>query len=607
MRMTLNRIYPRKRKLGKALSAALLALLAPAPAALARTDAFALHGTPALPEGFPHFPHVNPDAPLGACGLRSVQQGSFDTLNPFTLRGRFVMGVWSWVYETLMVESPEEPLVAYGHLAEKAELDMAAGIIRFTLRAEARWHDGKPVTAEDLLFSATLLGSQGRPHFRSAMAGIRPERVDGRTVAFHLPAGTSAAQARERMQRLGALFVLPKHAWEGRDFNALTLEPPLGSGPYRVAAVEPGRRVTFERVGDWWARDMPTGRGRWTIARMEVLYLRDRVAALEAVLADRADLMREMDPRRWATGYDAQAVRSGAVRKLEQPHWYVTGMNGFAFNLRRAPFDDIRVRQALAGLLDFDWANKALFHGAFRRTTSYFSNSPMAATEPPDAAERAAMAEFPALFPPEAFEAAWAPPPSDGSGRDRAALERAIALLEQAGWVLDARGRMVNRATGEPLRFSVLAQSTAQQALLTVWFRGLRRIGIEPRLEVLDAAAFTDRQRRRDFDLIYRFIIGSAWPGEEQRGYWGSGGASNLSGLSSAGIDRLLDRLARAGTPDEMRFAARLLDRALQWQWLTVPAYHEPSRLTAVRDRYAWPARAPAQGYGDDAWWCKEH
>ncbi|WP_165694084.1 extracellular solute-binding protein [Teichococcus deserti] len=605
--MTLNRMYPRKRGLGKALSAVLLASLATAPATLARSDAFSLHGTPALPEGFSHFPHVNPDAPLGSCSLRSVLQGSFDTLNPFTLRGRFVMGVWSWVYETLMVDSPEEPLVAYGHLAEKAELDEAAGVIRFTLREQARWHDGRPVTAEDLVFSATLLGSKGRPHFRAAMAGVRLEQLDGRSVAFHLPAGTTPTQARDRMTRLGSFFVLPKHYWEGRDFTALTMDPPLGSGPYRVTAVEPGRRVVFDRVEDWWARDLPTGRGRWTIARMEVQYLRDRVAALEAVLADRADMMREMDPRRWATGYDAEAVRSGAVRKVEQPHWYVTGMNGFAFNLRRAPFDDVRVRQALAGLLDFDWANKALFHGAFRRTSSYFSNSPMAAVEAPDAAERAAMAEFPELFPPEAYDAAWTPPPTDGSGRDRAALERAIALLEQAGWVLDDRGRMVNRATGQPLRFSVLAQSTAQQALLTVWFRGLRRIGIEPSLEVLDAAAFTDRQRKREFDLIYRFIIGSSWPGEEQRSYWGSGGPNNLSGFASPGVDTLLDRLVRAEGVDEMQRSARLLDRALQWQWLTVPSYYEPNRLTALRDRYAWPARAPAYAYGDDAWWCKEN
>jgi microcin C transport system substrate-binding protein len=587
------------------LPAALLMALCAAPAG-ARTDAFSVHGSPALPEGFTHYSYVNPDAPKGQCMLRSVAQGSFDTLNPFTLRGRFVMGVWSWVNETLLVDSADDPLSSYGHLAESVSLDEEAGIARFTLRASARWHDGLPVTADDLMFSVEVLGSKGRPHFRAALAGVRAQKLDERTVAFHLP----RAGQRDRVQRLGNLFVLPRHYWQGRDFTALTMDPPLGSGPYRITQVEPGRRVVFERVADWWAKDLPTGRGRFNIGRLEVQYLRDRAAALEAVLADRADTLQEIDPRRWATGYDVQAVRSGAVRKVDRRHWYVTGMNGFAYNLRRAPFDDARVREALAILLDFDWANRSLFHNAFQRTTSYFTNSPMSAIAPPDAAEQKLMAEFPGLFPPEAFQRAWSPPPTDGTGRDRAVLERAITLLDAAGWSLDDHGRMVNRETGKLLSFTVIAASASQQSLLTVWFRGLRRAGIEPRLEVLDAAAFTDRTRRRDFDLAYRFTIPPSWPGEEQRNLWGSAaageGGGNLSGLASPAVDAILARLVASTTPEDMQRTARVLDRALQWQWLVVPAYHETHRHMAVRDRYAWPEAEPAYGYGDDAWWCKE-
>lgn len=395
---------------------ALLALLGST--ALARTDALAVHGTPALPPGFSHWPHVRADAPRG-CTLRMAQAGTFDTLNPFTLRGRFVMGVWSWVYETLLLAAPDEVLVGYANLAEAVTLDEEARLLRFTLRAGARWHDGVPVTAQDVVFSFETLARHGRPFQRAVLERVAAVAEDARTIRIALPPG----DARRMALQLGGVHILPRHAWQGREFNALTLEPPIGSGPYRVVEVEAGQRVVFARNTDWWGDGTAAGRGRHNMDRVELRYFRDRIAVFEALLAGRVDWMVENDARRWATSYDVPALREGRLLRHTQPHGHITGMNGFAFNLRRDRFADVRVREALALMLDFEWANAALFQGASQRAASFFLNSDLAATAAPDAAEQALMDQVPALFPPEAWHRPWQPPRSDGSGRDRALLD----------------------------------------------------------------------------------------------------------------------------------------------------------------------------------------
>lgn len=589
---------------------ALIPLLAPAAAAPAdtpRTDALAVHGTPALPQGFSHFPHARPDAPRG-CTLRSAQAGTFDTLNPFTLRGRFVMGVWHWVYETLLASAPDEVLVGYANLAEAVALDEAAGVVRFTLRAGARWHDGEPVSAEDVLFSFETLARHGRPFHRTLLEGIDAVAEDARTVRVRLP----AQDMRRTALRLGGVHILPRHVWQGREFGALTLEPPIGSGPYRVVAVEAGQRVVLARNTDWWGDGTAMGRGRHNMARIELRYFLDRTAAFESLVAGRVDWMVETDVRRWATGYDVPLVRRGNLLRHEQPHGHISGMSGFAFNLRRARFADIRVRQALTLMLDFEWANAALYQGATRRAASFFDNSELAATAPPGPAERALMDQVPTLFPPMAWTQPWQPPRSDGSGRDRTQMERALALLEEAGWTPRASdGRLAHHNTGELFEMSVLASTNAQQALVGVWFRGLRRLGVAARFEVLDAATFTARTRARDFDLAFRFTIPPEWPGPEQRNLWASAGAErrgsgNLAGLARPEVDVLLDHLSAAADRESLVTAARVLDRALQWQWLVVPARYDPVRRVAVSARFAPPPGQPRFGYGDDAWWCRE-
>ncbi|WP_431285796.1 extracellular solute-binding protein [Humitalea sp. 24SJ18S-53] len=575
-------------------------------AALARDDAVAAHGTPALPPGFSHFPHVRPDAPKG-CTLRMAQSGTFDTLNPFTLRGRIVMGVWNWVYDPLLTTAPDESLVAYGHLAERFELDETTRRVRFTLRATARFQDGRPVTADDVAFTVTTLARYGRPFHRTLLERADPVVEGPLTISLALPDG----EARRGVLRLGEVQILPRHDWEGRDFAALTMQLPIGSGPYRVTSVDPGRQVIFDRNRDWWARDLPTGRGRFNLDRIEVTWYRDRIAAFEALMAGREDWMQEADARRWAVGYDLPPVRDGRIRRVEQRHWYTTGMNGFAFNLRRPRFEDVRVREALSLLLDFEWANAALFHDSFRRTTSFFENSDLSASDAPDAAERELMADFASLFPKEAYERPWMPPRSDGSGRDRAMLERALALLGAAGWApRDSDGRLANTATGEVFILSVLAQSNAQQALVGVWFRALRRIGVVPRFEVVDASTFTARTRAHDFDIVSRFTIPPDWPGAEQQNLWSSAaaarpGSGNLNGIADPALDGLLERLVAAPDRDTLRTTARVLDRALQWRSLVMPGYYDPVRRLAVADRFAWPAQPPRFSYGDDAWWCQ--
>jgi microcin C transport system substrate-binding protein len=570
--------------------------------AAARTDALAVHGAPALPPGFAHWPHVRPDAPRG-CTLRMAQPGTFDTLNPFTLRGRFVTGVWSWVYETLLLPAPDEVLVGYANLAEAVVLDEATRTLRFTLREGARWHDGQPVTAEDVVFSFATLGRHGRPFHRALLERLDAVAEDARTVRIALPPG----DARRLALQVGGVHILPRHIWEGRDFGALTLDRPIGSGPYRVAEVEAGQRVVFTRNADWWGDRTVAGRGRYNMDRIELRYFRDRIAAFEALAAGRVDWMVESDARRWATGYDLPAARNGHLVRYVQRHGHITGMNGFAFNLRRERFADPRVREALTLMMDFEWANAALFHGTRERASSFFLNSDLAATEAPDAAERALMAEVPGLFPPDAWYRPWHPPRSDGSGRDRALLERALTLLEEAGWAPRATdGRLAHRETGALFELSVLAQSNAQQALVGVWFRGLRRLGLAPRFEVLDAPSFTARLRAHDFDLAYRFTVSPEWPGPEQRALWGSAGANNITGFARPEMDRLLDRLEAATDRASLVTAARVLDRALQWQWLVVPGGYDPVRRLAVSARFAPPPRQPRFGYGDDAWWCRD-
>lgn len=567
--------------------------------------AIAVTGSPRYAAGFKHFAYVNPNAPKGCTWRRSPDQTSFTTLNPFTIMGRPAIPIHRYLYASLLAASADEVLSAYSWAADGVRFGPGDAWVEFRIRETARWHDGRPIRAADVAFTARILGKHGRPFYRYLMPRLRVEIVSARVVRVILP----ARRARQAALRFGTMPILPAHWWRDRTFKSLLLEPPLGSGAYRVAAVEPGRRLVLERVKKHWARDLPVSRGANNFDRLEYTYVRDTTARFEMFLRGTIDHFVDRSAGHWIRGYDVPAVKDGRIRKIEQRNWFPVGANGFFFNLRRTQFADRRVREALTLMFDFEWANRVLFHGAYERTWSYFKNTRLAALGPPSAAEREILSAYRSELPPEALVRAFRPPVSDGSGRDRKALNRALKLLSAAGWRLRG-GVMRNARTGQPLRFVVLARSPRQQKVLGHWFKALERLGIQARLKVVDSSLYAKKLRERDFDVTQRFSIPSRWPGNNQKIAWrsdggGRGREDNRIGLKSPLVDMLVDKLAATDDYKEVLLYGRLLDRTLQWKLLAVPGFLAPSRRVAHWNKFGRPPEQPKYGFGFDYWWCK--
>jgi microcin C transport system substrate-binding protein len=584
-----------------------VALLVAAPALAA---GFAVFGTPKYPSDFTHFDHVNPDAPKG-CVWReapAVRSNGFDSLNPFIVKGRADMGVYHYVVETLMEASGDEIDAVYPRLAQSRTMSDDDTSVTFVLDPRARWHDGRPVTTADITHTIHLITSYGRPAFRPLWKRVTTHVIDARTIRFDI----ADDQPRHTAIELSQLRVFPKHYWETREFDRTTFEPPLGSGPYRVAAVVANRSVTYERVPDYWGRELPALRGRYNFDRIVHDYYFNETAQFEAFLKGHLDVHVESDPRRWQTGYNVPAVNEGRIRKADLRNWFIIGMNGFFFNLRQPRFADIRVRRALEMLFDFEWVQRNIFHESYARTASYFENSQFAAHEPPGEDEIALMRRHPRLFPPEAYARAWQPTVSDGSGFDRNRAREALSLLKEAGWELrDAR--MVNAASGEQLSFVVTAQTRNQEKMLSRYFEQLRRLGIRAELKVVDGATYEHARRTGEFDVIYQFIIPPQWPGLEQRRAWASHDRTrttpegrSITGLADPDIDALIEHLIAARTLPELTVAARVLDRALQWGHYVIPGYFDSHRRVAHWSHLARPENPPKYGWGTDFWWCRD-
>lgn len=564
------------------------------------THAIAIAGPAKHAADFRHFDFANPSAPKG-CTWRQIATGSgFDSLNPFIIRGRIAIPVFRHLYLGLLAGSPDEKLAAYTLVAERLRFGPDDRWVEFELRRGARWHDGRPITPKDLTYSATALATHGRPYYRSLLKKVRIEVVGPRRVRVHL----SGKRPRQIALTYGTLPILPEHWWRSRDFSRPTLEMPLSNGPYRVTRVDQGRRLVLSRVKNHWARDLPVLRGANNFDKLDYLYIRDRSAAFETFLSGDVDSHIEGDPRRAETRYDTPQVRDGRIRLHRLRNWYSSGMNGYFFNQRRAAFADRRVREALILLYDFEWANRVLFRGAFARTQSFFQNTDMAATAAPSARERAFLSRYRDELPAAALDSVHLPPISDGSGRDRRHLRRALDLLASAGWRMK-NGTMRNTRTGRALAFVVLSRSSAEQLVLGHWLKALARIGVRARLQVVDGSVYYDRLKKRQFDVIQRFTIPSQWPGTEQRAAWHSRGRNNILGVKSRLIDDLVDRLAKTTDYPATRFYARLLDRALQWQALGVPSHHAGTRTMAAWGHLVPPRRQPRFGFGYDYWWCR--
>ncbi len=566
--------------------------------------AITLYDEPAkYPETFTHFSWVNPDAPKGGI-LRLAGVGGFDSLNPFIPRGNSAdqLGL---IYDSLTFHSPDEPFTEYGLLAEKIEKAPDNSYVRFYLNPKARFNDGQPVTAEDVVFTFNMLVEHGDPMYRHYYADVaKVEAEDKQRVRFDFKHPGN----RELPLILGQIQVLPKHYWEGRDFGKTNMDPPVGSGPYRIAKVDAGRSIRYERVKDWWAKDLPVTRGYYNFDTITVDYYRDMSVSLEAFKAGQFDFNLEYSAKDWATGYEGPALRAGKIVKEAIPNHNPTGMQGFAFNIRRPVFQDRRVREAIAQLFDFEWANKQLFFSSYKRTSSYFENSEMAAHEMPDAEELKILEPLKGQVPEEVFTRVFQPPVSDGSGIIRDQKRRAYQLFMEAGYKIE-NDKMVG-PDGKPLVFEFLTAQANLERVILPFKRNLAELGIDLQIRRVDVSQYINRLRSRDFDMIPATWGQSNSPGNEQMEFWhsrsaDSAGSRNFIGLRDPAVDKLVEGLIRADSRQSLVKHARALDRVLLWGHYVVPNYYVDTYRVAYWNQFQRPETTPLYDFGLMTWWQK--
>ncbi|MCQ2028863.1 ABC transporter substrate-binding protein [Stutzerimonas zhaodongensis] len=566
--------------------------------------ALTLYGEkPKYPADFTHFDYVNPDAPKGGM-LRQAGFGSFDSLNPFINKGVAADDI-ALVYDTLTTNSLDEPFTVYGLLAEKIEKGPNNEWVRFYLRPEARFHDGEPVKAEDVVFSFETLVSKGAPHYRGYYADVEKAVVEGpRRVRFDF----KHVGNRELPLILGQLHVLPKHWWNDRDFTSGNMEAPLGSGPYRVEKVEAGRSIRYARVEDYWGKDLAVNRGFYNFNRVHFDYYRDNTVALQAFKAGHFDYWLETSAKNWATAYDTQAVKDGRIVKDEIENHNPQGMQGFIFNTRRARLQDVKVREALALLFDFEWTNRQLFNGAYTRTTSYFDNSELASSGLPSKEELSILEPLRGQIPDAVFDRAFELPQTKADGMIREQQRRAYELLTAAGWKIE-NDRMID-ANGKPVKLEFLLVQADFERVLLPYKRNLAGLGIELEIRRVDVSQYINRLRSRDYDMIVSGFGQSSSPGNEQREYWHSAsadnpGSRNFIGLKDPAIDTLVEKLIAADSRDELITRTRALDRTLLWGHYVIPNWHIKTWRVAYWNHLAHPATTPDSDVGLMTWWHK--
>lgn len=565
----------------------------------------ALHAAPHYDNAFQHFNYVNPDAPKGGL-VKLGAFGSFDTLNPYTLKGEAAEGL-GLLFDTLMTPSADEASSGYGLLAQSIELPADGSWVGFTLRKEATFSDGTPVTAKDVVWTFDTLVQKGTPYYRSYYADVaNAEALDAQHVKFNLKNKGNA----ELPIILGQLPVLPMSAWEGKDFTATTLEAPIGSGPYKIISVDAGKTLTYQRRSDYWGKDLPVNRGRYNFDTIRYDYYKDFEVMFQAFKAGQLDFNLETSSRNWAVGYDTPAVKDGRLRKEMIPNQDPQGLQGFLFNARRDIFKDVRVRKAIAQLMDFEWMNANLFYSQYTRTQSYFANSELACqcAEPPKGEELALLTTFKDQLPPELFTDAITMPKSDGTGNIRAMMKESVQLLKDAGYEPMA-GVMTNTTTKQPLTFEILLVQDNLLRVTQPFANNLKRLGINTRIRVVDSSEYVNRLTNFDFDMIVHTFSESLSPGNEQINYWASDradmqGSSNYAGIKDPVIDQLVNHIVHANTRAQLIVDVNALDRVLLWGWYTIPQWHLSAYRVAYWNRFEHPATPQKYGFGFlDTWW----
>ena len=562
----------------------------------------AMHGSPGLPPDYKHLPYTNPDAPQGG-QLRQAVTGSFDSVSPFIVKGNPVIGVGTYVFESLLGRNWGEPFSLYGLLAESIDVSDDRQTVTFKIRPEARFSDGSPVTAEDVKFSLETLRDKGRPRYKNIYSQITAvELPDARTVTFRQTGGN-----RELPLLMGLMPILPKHYFEGRTFETTTFDPLIGSGPYMIAEVKPGEFITYKKNPSYWGKDVAYNKGLWNFESVRFDYYKDSNATFEAFKSGLADVRTEGDPIRWTTGYDFPAVKEGKItlEKIEQRS--PAPASGFAFNTRRKIFEDVRVREALVMAFDFEWANANLFSGSYRRTYGYFSGSDLSSMgKPADEMEKSVLGDAASKLRADFLDGSYRLPVSDGSGRDRKILRKAVGFLAEAGWAVTEAG--LTNAAGEQFAFTISVQNKDQEKIALHYQRTLEAIGIKADVRVVDSAQYASIQKTYDYDMIPATWFNSLSPGNEQTLYFGSAGRTdegtrNYPGIADPAIDAAIATMLNANDRAEFAAAARAEDRLLVAGFYIVPFYDAGGQWVARWNTIGRPEQQPLPGFEATTLW----
>lgn len=554
---------------------------------------------------FTNFDWVNPDAPKGGrlSMIGSAGRITFDSFNNFILKGDAAQGL-DYLFDSLMVRAYDEPDAMYGLVASSADVAPDRMSVTFKLRPEARFADGSSVTADDVVFSFDTLKAKGHPAYALSLRDVaKAEAIDPATVRYAF----TGELVRDLPLTVAGLPVLSKAFYTSHPFDQTSLDKPLGSGPYEIADYKPGTFVTFRRRADYWARDLPVNRGRFNFDELRYEYYRDRTAELQSLLNGSYDFREEFTSKDWATSYDVQAVREGRILRQVLPDASPSGAQGFFINTRRPKFADRRTRQALDLAFDFEWTNRNLFYGLYKRTGSFFENSDMKATGKPETAELALLEPFRAKLSPDVFAEPYVPPVTDASGQDRNNLRKAARLLDEAGWSVKD-GKRVN-ARGETLDVEFLIYEPTFERVIGPYVKNLQAIGIQASIRRVDAAQYERRVKSFDFDLTTQRYVMRLTPGVELKNYWSSeaaktDGSFNLAGISDPVVDDLIAKVMAAKSRDELNTATRAIDRVLRAGHYWVPHWYKASHTIAFWDRFSWPAVKPKYNRGViDTWW----
>ena len=574
--------------------------------------AIAMHGTPKYPADFKNLEYVNPDAPKGGT-LRLSSEGTFDSLNAFIIKGTPAAGLsylgTDMIYESLMDQSYDEPFSMYGILAESIELPESRAWVAFNIRPQAKWADGKPVTADDVVWSFNALMEKGTPFFKAYYADVeKVETTSPSRVKFTF----KHAGNMELPLVISQIMILPKHYWttEGRDIGATTLTPPLGSGPYKIGTVAAGRSIEYVRDPNWWGKDLPFNKGRYNFDRVTYDYYKDGNVALEAFFAGEYDVRQENVAKLWATAYDAPAVKDGRIVKGEIENERPQGIQGWLYNIRRPQFADSKVREALAYAFDFEWSNKQFAYGSYKRSRSYFSNSDLESSGLPQGRELEILEKYRDKLPPEVFTQTYEPPKTDGTGNNRANLKKAAELLDQAGFKIGKDGVRANDK-GVRLEFEFIDSNPMFERWTLPFIKNLEKIGVKATYRVIDPAQYQNRMNEFDYDITAIPIPQSDSPGNEQLDFWGSAkaktpGSRNYIGIESPVVDELIDMIIRAKSREELVATTHALDRVLQWGYYVIPQWHMNTWRIAWWNHLQKPEKlSPLTPGISDTWWNK--